>query len=224
MAAPPAHKLALALTIRLLAVPAFRAGARGVAGVNDFDRHPSDSSLVGDLTPEIVERLTVMPVALRIADWHPLTDTREVFEANTTPGALGLLYDALADSMIDAGLKTPLPSTDSPEQFSRTASAFRGSRCAGSQVSITGAVYVLAAKDSAIGSDSELHDAEVNTNPGMILVQLGGRGLYVDVHADVVMALPRLEDNGTPWLTVSEHVSLVITDREGKPLQSALYR
>lgn len=77
-----------------------RTGARCVARVYPKDRHTRQLCFVGNLLAEIMERPTMQLASLRLSSPYPSANTLKVFESNTTPGALSLFYQSLANRVI----------------------------------------------------------------------------------------------------------------------------
>ena len=142
-------KTALAPAIGLLLVAAFGARAGGVRGIDRLEWDASHRAFVSEKGAKLVKRPTVVPIPLRAADVHPIADAREVFNANALSFGPGFLNDAFADAVVDRLLEPTFTSLQSPEQFSRTASAFGLQGRSRSVIPITDAVYLFAAKRCA---------------------------------------------------------------------------
>jgi hypothetical protein len=83
--------------------PAVRAGPRGVAGIDQHDRHPCQSRRVHDNGGELMGRPTVLDAPLGLATRDPLADAREIFPRTPASGVLGRRTQPLGDPRVDIG-------------------------------------------------------------------------------------------------------------------------
>src|SRR5262245_7877293 len=88
------------LPVPLLAMAALRTGAARVARIEQNDGDAPESRLVGDETPELMERPTLHAGSIGLSDRCPLADAFEVFEGDRAGGAFGLAHDPLRDDVI----------------------------------------------------------------------------------------------------------------------------
>src|SRR5690554_823573 len=73
-----ADKLALALAVCPLGMPADRTALRRISGINQLEGHPGKGALVRDFGAQIVERPAVDSSALRfVSSTYPFTNTAE---------------------------------------------------------------------------------------------------------------------------------------------------
>ncbi len=100
MATRTALELVPRSPVALLAVPAFRTGARRVAGIDCNDRDACYRSLVADECPELVEGPTLHAGSLGLASRGPLPDAGEVFAGDRGVRVFRLGDDPLADQVV----------------------------------------------------------------------------------------------------------------------------
>jgi len=77
------------------------AGLRRVGRVNQHERHTSRLRFVCHKLPQLVERPTVVAVALRLADLRALANTRQIFEGNLPLRGLGRCDNLRTDRVVD---------------------------------------------------------------------------------------------------------------------------
>lgn len=87
-------------TITLIHAAAYRASSAGIPGVNQNDRNTSNSRLVLDFLPEIVERPGVVLSPLSLANSYPFADTLEIFKCNPASGVFRSLHQLFGDAVV----------------------------------------------------------------------------------------------------------------------------
>src|SRR5262249_59334494 len=87
-------------TIMLIDTTTAWTGPRGIAGVNLDHLHPVQPCLVNNLVFQVIEGPAMQCGSLRLPNRYPVADAAQVFQGDTTSGALSLNHNALADAVI----------------------------------------------------------------------------------------------------------------------------
>jgi hypothetical protein len=95
-----ADKRSLSLAVLFRAMPTFRAGARGIARINEVNRHAAQLSFVDDKPPELRERPGVECCALRPASPHPRANVCQILQHNRPPRAFGLRNNPFGETVV----------------------------------------------------------------------------------------------------------------------------
>jgi len=80
----------LGAAVGLCYLPAGRAGAGGIPGINEHHRNTGQPGLVLDEGAKLMERPTMLNATLSLANRYPVTDALQIFEGDTAIGAFGL--------------------------------------------------------------------------------------------------------------------------------------
>src|SRR5690606_28763178 len=187
-AARQALEACLCLAVLFLGMPTAGAAAGSVPRINDLEGHTGEGALVFELGAEVVEGPTVVPVALRLPDAHPVTDAGQVLDTHAFPFGCGLVYDAPADLVVDRLLEASLSAPEPSQDALRAPCAFGLERTPCCLIPRTGGVYLLAAERRAVVQRRQLDYAQIDADPFVFLVQIGRGRLHVNVDADVVPA------------------------------------
>src|SRR6266545_2959074 len=102
-------------TIGLVDMPARRAGARGITGIDQHDGDARQCCLVADEGLQLKERPAMQNGALRLPSPHPCADVLEVFKRNRPLCALSLPNNAFADRVVDILCEAGFLSRQRPE-------------------------------------------------------------------------------------------------------------
>ena len=106
-------KLRLRWSVLLVNIAAFRAFPAGVSRIDQDDRDTKNLTLIRDKAPELCERPAMQRSPLAATNRYPGPDMRQIFQRDTSAGALRRSYDALADVVIYD------PTAEKPTHFSR---------------------------------------------------------------------------------------------------------
>ena len=95
----------MSTTIGLRNRATLRAGARAIAGVNEFDQYPCALGFILDKEPQLAEcpRVLLPPLALPNRDSGP--DTAQIFQSNTPASVFSLCNNTLGNYVIDMDSK-----------------------------------------------------------------------------------------------------------------------
>ncbi len=115
-----ADERSLGFAVLFRAVAALRAGARGISGVNEVDRHTTQLSFVGDKRPKLRECPRVECCALRPSSLHPRANVPEIFQHNRSLRAFGLRNNPFGQTVVDVFGKAALLTGQLPQAATAT--------------------------------------------------------------------------------------------------------
>jgi len=160
-------------SIALVDVPAGRAGARGVTGINRNHRHACQPCLVLDKGPELEERPAMQRGSLSATNRYPIADTAQVFESDPASGVLRGSHDALANRVVGVGGKTALFARQLLEAASRRLCALALQPGAQAAVAVADVVHGAAAVPHSVAVGGDVDNTQVHAQEVVNL--LGGR-------------------------------------------------
>jgi hypothetical protein len=115
-----ADERSLGFAVLFRAVAALRAGARGISGVNEVDRHTTQLSFVGDKRPKLRECPRVECCALQPSSLHPRANVPEIFQRNRPLRAFGLRNNPFGQTVVDVFGKAALLTGQLPQAATAT--------------------------------------------------------------------------------------------------------
>lgn len=118
------EELTLTATIAFVNTTAYRTGTRRVTRVNRNDAHPVECGLVLDLLPKVKERPVSVTRPLLASEPLPVADTSQIFDCNSTSGAMRFRHDTLTDAVVNVLLVKSLLVGDLLELALRSPRAF----------------------------------------------------------------------------------------------------
>jgi len=119
------RKLRLTLAIALLAMPAFWAGATGIARVNQHDEHTGELGLVLNKRPQLEESPTTELGPLAASNRCALPDSLEIFKDDCGTGCLCFANEPFADYVVRVPLEIGFLASDFDEPTFRRLGAHR---------------------------------------------------------------------------------------------------
>ena len=84
----------------LINTTTFRAGARGISGINQDHRNTTPLGLVTNLLLKIIKRPAMQHRSLLALNRYPVAYPAQIFEGNSASSALCNLYELLADTVV----------------------------------------------------------------------------------------------------------------------------
>ena len=90
----------------LINTTAYRAGAGGIARVNEFDNHTCESGLIFDEAPKLAESPRVLLSPLSLSNRDAVSNPLKVFKGDTSTAVFCLRNNTLADYMVGIGSKS----------------------------------------------------------------------------------------------------------------------
>lgn len=178
---PNAAERLLGGTVRLVDVPAFRAGPAGVPRVNCDYGDTGEQSLVGDEGAQLEERPASMSSPLTTPNGYPVADALEVFEGDATSGAFGLGHETLTDAVVLDRAKAGLLAREFLQVPLGRLGAGLLQGLAEGVVADANGFDLSAGMSFAVGIDRDVADAEVNAKEALWV----DGGTIRDVDGDV---------------------------------------
>ena len=210
------HEVVAGLPVGLLNVSAGSALARGVAWIDVADGESSSLSLVGDLGLQITEGPGVEDSSLLPRGPYPTADAIEVFDGDSTVGAVGRSDNLLRNAVVRVAREALFLQL---ALFQEPLSALRplllellAKPCSSSPK----AVEVQARKVLAVAGRGDVDDADVYAEPPADLALFGVR--HVNRNEQVEAALPKSEIRFSS--VVLEKLTLMLSADEGDALPS----
>ena len=203
-------------------MPTQMAGFRGIGRIDQHDRDARSLRLVGHKLPQLIERPTVVVVALRFADFRPLPDAFEVFEGNLTLGSLSLLDKLFTDRVVNRAHMTCLfagQPFQKPFGFFR---AFALERAPDFRVVGTQTVHLCGFVGPCIGIDRHTPPAKIDTQRARGCLRDRGRTFELDVQEE--HAITPLDQRRTRRCVALEPSFLVVAKRGLNPLSAVQER
>lgn len=185
------HEVVAGLSVGLLDVAAGSAFARCVARIDVADGKSGTLALVGDLGLQITEGPRVEDSSLLPRGPYPTADTIEVFDGDSTVGAVGHSDDLLRDTMVRVArealfLQLTLPQ-EPPGALGSLLLELLAKPCSSSPK----VVKVRAREVFAVAGCSDVDDSDVHAEPTADLA-LFGVG-HVNRNEQVEAAIPKSE-------------------------------
>ncbi len=159
-----AQKHSLAPAVALLAVPAPRASAAGVAGVHGNEWHADQLRLVSQEGAELSERPIAEPTSLRLPNCYSPPDTRQFLDGDPSLLCECLGNDLLRDTVIGVPLEARLPLRYLAKAATCRAAVPPLVGLAGPGASLPHLLNGLAAEGGAIVGGGNLNDAQVHAD------------------------------------------------------------
>ena len=215
MATPLAPESLARHAILACHVVAARAGARGVARVDEHQLHAGGQGLVGEQRAQLGKGPAAVPGSVLPANRCPLADASKLFEGQSARGAFGSLHELVGDLVILDLTKAGLLAREIRESASRTARATGLQLLAQAVVLLPHSLDVRPRIDAAIAVGGQVHDTQIHAKETTAcrhgVVVEGDRDRQVDLalaHAQVSLA---------ESLSLREQRSLGASDEEGNP-------
>ena len=88
--------------------PTAATGAATLPGIDQDQRHPGALRFVGETVAQVTEAPIVLPMALALANRHPVADPGQVFQDHRGLRVFGILDEAFRQTVIGPALKARL--------------------------------------------------------------------------------------------------------------------
>lgn len=210
MSADSTKELRLGTAIFFSDMPAGKASLRRVARVNVLDLHAVQSGFVTDEQPQLVECPIVLSGSFFLAlNPRPAMYPLEVFKADRSPRAFGLLNESLRDAVVDISLEAALFAGKVFEvTFGRLRAALLQSS-AQLRVFVAIDFYFQTAEHLTITVNRDIGSAQVNPKGGVGFLFGWVRNV---AHRQQVESIFRLTIDQIAFaLAVGQHFTLALT-------------
>jgi hypothetical protein len=179
--AGPTEERRLRHPIALLAMPANRAGLRGVTRIDSDQRNACELGLVRQERAQLMECPGMQIIALRATEPNTTTDAREVFNGNPAAGAFRLFDDLLTDPVVLIGCEAGFPAGDRRQSATGATGPIRLETPTLATTALADAQHHVTRKDHAVRVAGDVLDAHVNAQPAVRV-----EGVVLDNVADLV--------------------------------------
>ncbi len=150
-------------TVALINTTTYRAGARGIARLNELNDYPGELRLIFDKLSELRERPGVLLSPLAFPNRDAVADTLEVFQCDSPSAVFSLHNNTLRDYVIDVCGKTPLFSGTLFEKAAGCLCALGLKFSPQLRVALPQSVDLITRVGLTIRVGSDILDAQINT-------------------------------------------------------------
>ena len=177
----------LRLTIGLRNEATFRASARCVSGVNQFDRNSSNLSLIGETLSQLKESPRLMSAPLAMSN-RAIADTLQIFKGYLAMRVFCLRYKPFANYVVNRTSESGLPARQSFEMpFSRFSALIlkRSLQCINT---IPNLIHRFTRVELPIAVNGKVDNTKVNPQRADRVVRGGFRGINDDSEIEDAVA------------------------------------